>query len=176
MYECEMYVFVRENKSLTTAEEIMGGWIPDFLLEMKNMHIFKFCWKGAFYGEYRSDVSCYLVGSRLHSCLGWSSRFLSGRIQVSRWLTWRRDELTVIWSDPGFAENSLKLNSHLVGSRLHNNLVGMRKLIVIWWDPGFTVTYRRKGWINYYLVGSRLCRFFFWNWIVIWACPRFMVF
>ena len=25
MYECEMYVFVRENKSLTAAMEIMGG-------------------------------------------------------------------------------------------------------------------------------------------------------
>ena len=24
MYECEVYVFVRENKSLTTAEEILG--------------------------------------------------------------------------------------------------------------------------------------------------------
>ena len=25
MYECEMYVFVWENKSLTTAEEILGA-------------------------------------------------------------------------------------------------------------------------------------------------------
>ena len=25
MYECEMYAFVRENKSLTAAEEILGG-------------------------------------------------------------------------------------------------------------------------------------------------------
>ena len=25
IYECEVYVFVRENKSLTTVEEILGG-------------------------------------------------------------------------------------------------------------------------------------------------------
>ena len=140
MYVCEMCVFVRENKSLTTAEEIFGGWILDCLLEMKNMHIFKFFWRDAFVGEHHSNISCYLVGSRLHSCWGWSSRLLSGRVQVSWQLTGGRDELTVIWSDPGFAENSLKLNSHLVGSRFHNNLLGMWRLTVFWSDPGFTVT------------------------------------
>ena len=47
---------------------------------------------------------------------------------------------------------SLELNSYLVGSRLHTNLLGIRKLIVIWPGPGFAVT--QSG--NYYLVGSRL--------------------
>ena len=51
-----------------------------------------------------------------------------------------KNKLTIIWSDPGFAENFLKLNCYLFGFRLHNNLLGIRKLNVIWSDPGFAVT------------------------------------
>ena len=159
IYECEMCVFVRENKSLTTAVEILGvesliacwkwricissNFIEGILLLGNITQISVVIWLDPGFTVAEDEVvGCYLVGSRFHNdLLG-------------------RDELTVIWSDPGFAENYLKLNSLLVGSRFHNNLLGMQRLTSIWSDPGFTVTYRRKRWINCYLVGSRLCRKF----------------
>ena len=84
------------------------------------------------------EVNCYLVESRLHgNLLG-------------------KDKLTIIWSDPGFAENFLKLNCYLVESRLHNNWLGIRKLNVIWSDSRLCSNLLERMKLKWYLVGSKL--------------------
>ena len=90
-----------------------------------------------------SKLNWYLVGSRFHSNL------------LGMW------RLTIIWSDPGFIviypregwinyylvgsrlhSNSLKLNSHLVGSRLYGLL---ESCTIIWSNPGFIVSFWESG-------------------------------
>ena len=124
MYECEMHVFVWENKSLTAAEEF---WEDESRIAVGDEEytyrqtLLKGCFRWGISLERQllsgriqasqfaedEEVNCYLVGSRLHGNLLW------------------KNELTVIYSD----------------SRLRRKFLGESEVrLSSGWIPGFTTT------------------------------------